>query len=122
MQKEIIYFSAFSMMEPDSVELLENNKGSISSMSDRNKIVDIPDYKILNFWDKLDEIGVWKWNDKYPIKDPELEQLTDGYTWEIKLRNRVGRAKFCSGYMSFPKKFKYLIKELNNLFGSNIRY
>ena len=122
MQKEIIYFSAFSMMEPDRVELLENNKGSISSITERNKIVDVPDYKILNFWDKLDDIGVWKWNDKYPIKDPEKEQLTDGYTWEIRLKNRSGKTKSSSGYMSFPRNFKLLIQELNSLFGSKIRF
>ena len=47
--------------------------------------------------------------------------MTDGYTWELKLRDRNGRTKCCSGYMSFPRKFKDLIRELNNLFGSNIR-
>lgn len=30
------------------------------------------------------------------------------------------RAKHCSGYQSFPRKFKDMIKELNILFGSNI--
>ena len=38
------------------------------------------------------------------------------------LRNRNGNAKHCTGYMSFPRKFKDLIKELNSLFGSNIRF
>ena len=49
-------------------------------------------------------------------------ELTDGYRWTLKLRDRKGRAKYCSGYMSFPKKFKNLIKELNSLFRSNIRF
>lgn len=130
MKKEVIYFSAFSMMEPDHVELLDNNKAIIRPITIADKVLNnckdefiiIPDYKILSFWDKIEELGVWNWNKKYPIKESDKEQITDGYNWELKLRNREGRAKYCTGYMSFPKKFKYLIKELNNLFGSNIRY
>ena len=56
------------------------------------------------------------------MKEPKLEQFTDGYNWELKLRNRNGKAKYCTGYMSFPRKFKDLIKELNNLFGSSIKF
>jgi hypothetical protein len=48
--------------------------------------------------------------------------LLDGCTWELKLRNRNGRAKYCSGYESFPRKFKDLIKELNILFGASIKF
>ena len=110
------------MIPPESVELLENNKGVIIIPSSETKIVDIRDYKILSFWDRIEEIGVWKWSKKYPVKEPELQQMTDGYNWELKLRDRNGRTKYCSGYMSFPRKFKGLIKELNNLFGSNIRF
>ena len=58
---------------------------------------------------------------KYPVKEPELEQLLDGYRWELKLRDRNGKAKYCSGY-EFSRKFKDLINELNNLFGSNIKF
>ena len=118
------------MMEPEQVELLENNKAIVRSSTLVDKIldnrkdefVDIPDYKILSFWDKIDEIGAWKWSKKYPVKEPELIQITDGYSWTLKLRNRNGKAKYCTGYMSFPRKFKNLIKELNSLFGSNIRF
>ena len=46
--------------------------------------------------------------------------MLDGYNWELKLRDRHGRAKYCSGYESFPRKFKKLIQELNTLFGSEI--
>ena len=31
MKREVIYFSAFSMMEPDRVELLKDNKGEVVS-------------------------------------------------------------------------------------------
>ena len=130
MKREVIYFSAFSMMEPEQVELLENNKAIVrpSTLADKildnrkDEFVDIPDYKILSFWDKIDEIGVWKWSKKYPLKESGLVQILDGYHWELKLRHRNGRAKYCSGYMSFPRKFKELIKELNILFGSNIKF
>ncbi len=122
MKKEVIFYSGFSMVPPESVELLENNKGSIITPSSDAKIVDIQDYKILSFWDRIEEIGVWKWHKKYPYSKLKYEQLLDGYNWELGLRDRKGRAKYCSGYESFPRKFKDLIKELNILFGSKIEF
>ena len=118
-KKETIYYSGFSMEPPETVELLDNLEGRIVS-EEKQKIIKLEEYKILSFWDKIEKIGVWKWSKKYPVKEPELEQLLDGYNWQLKLRDRKGRAKYCSGYMSYPRKFKDLIKELNNLFGSNI--
>ena len=118
-KKEIIYYSGFSMEPPETVELLDNLEGRIVS-DEKQKIIKLEEYKILSFWDKVEQIGVWKWSKKYPVKEPELEQILDGYNWQLKLRDRKGRAKYCSGYMSYPRKFKDLIKELNNLFGSNI--
>ena len=108
------------MLPPEGVELLENNKGIIIGSSSDENDVDVPDYKILSFWDRIEEIGVWKWHKKYPYSKLKYEQLLDGYNWELKLRDRKGRAKHCSGYQSFPRKFKDMIKELNILFGSNI--
>ena len=119
MKKEVISYCGFSMMPPETVELLENNKGRVI-IDEIEQIVDVPDYKILSFWDRIEEIGVWKWHKKYPYSKLKYQQLLDGYNWELKLRDRKGRAKHCSGYESFPRKFKELIKELNNLFGSNI--
>ena len=119
-KKETIYYSGFSMQPPEQVELLENNKGIIIGSTSNAIDVDVPDYKILSFWDRIEEIGVWKWRKKYPYSKLKNQQLIDGYNWELKLRDRKGRAKYCSGYESFPRKFKELIKELNNLFGSNI--
>ena len=118
-KKETIYYSGFSMEPPETVELLDNLEGRIVS-DEKQKIIKLEEYKILSFWDKVEQIGVWNWSKKYPVKEPELEQILDGYNWQLKLRDRKGRAKYCSGYMSYPRKFKYLIKELNNLFGSNI--
>ncbi len=120
-KKETIYYSGFSMDPPETLELLINFEGRITS--DQNqKIIKLEEYKILSFWDKIEQIGVWNWSKKYPVQEPELEQLLDGYRWELKLRDRNGKAKYCSGYMSFPRKFKDLIKELNALFGSNIKF
>ena len=120
-KKETIYYSGFSMDPPETLELLVNFEGRITS--DQNqKIIKLEEYKILSFWDKIEQIGGWNWSKKYPVKEPELEQLLDGYRWELKLRDRNGKAKYCSGYMSFPRKFKDLIKELNALFGSNIKF
>ena len=118
-KREVIYYSGFSMEPPETVELLDNLEGRIVS-DEKQKIIKLEEYKILSFWDKIKQIGVWKWSKKYPVKEPGLEQLLDGYNWELKLRDGKGRAKYCSGYESFPRKFKDLIKELNNLFGSNI--
>ena len=122
MKKEVISYSGHSMIPPESVELLDNKKGSIITPRLDAKIVDIQDYKILSFWDRIEEIGVWKWNKKYPYSKLKYQQLLDGYNWELKLRDRKGRAKYCSGYESFPRKFKELIKALNDLFGSEIQF
>lgn len=122
MKKEVISYSGHSMIPPESVELLENNRGSIIIPRLDAKIVDIQDYKILSFWDRIEEIGVWKWHKKYPYSKLKYLQLLDGYNWELKLRDRKGRAKYCSGYESFPRKFKELIKALNDLFGSEIQF
>ena len=122
MKKEVISYSGFSMIPPESVELLENNKGSIVTPRLDAKIVDIQDNKILSFWDRIEEIGVWKWHKKYPYSKLKYQQLLDGYSWELKLRDRKGRSKYCSAYESFPRKFKELIKALNDLFGSEIQF
>ena len=122
MKKEVISYSGHSMIPPESVELLENNKGSIITPRLDAKIVDIQDYKILSFWDRIEEIGVWKWHKKYPYSKLKYQELLDGYSWELKLRDRSGRAKYCSGYESFPRKFKELIKALNDLFDSEIQF
>ena len=118
-KREVIFYSGFSMEPPETVELLDNLEGRMVS-DEKQKIIKLEEYKILSFWDKIEQIGVWKWSKKYPVKEPELKQLLDGYNWQLKLRDRNGKAKYCSGYMSFPRKFKELIKELNILEWGNI--
>ena len=90
-KKETIYYSGFSMEPPETVELLDNLEGRIVS-DEKQKIIKLEEYKILSFWDKVEQIGVWKWSKKYPVKEPELEQLLDGYNWQLKLRDRRGRS------------------------------
>ena len=82
----------------------------------------IEDYKIINFWKKVDEFGVWKWHKKYPYWKQKYQQLPDGCDWKLKLRDRNGRAKYCSGYESFPRNFKDLIKELIDGINSDISF
>lgn len=38
----------------------------INDFVEDNKPSKIEDYKIINFWNELDKLGVWKWNKKYP--------------------------------------------------------
>ena len=119
-KKEVIHYYACWYGGEEGFELFQNNKGVAFTTSTHH--TKIKNNKILNFWNKIEEIGVWKWNKKYPYWKQKYQQLPDGYDWELKLRDRNGRAKYCSGYESFPRKFKDLIKELNNLFGSKIEF
>ena len=86
MKKEVISYCGFSMMPPETVELLENNKGRVI-IDEIEQIVDVPDYKILSFWDRIEQIGVWKWKKSY---NPKYEIL-DGYQWELNLE--IGKVK-----------------------------
>ena len=116
MKKEIIYYESGSMGFPNSVELLESNKGKILEEGSE-LIVDLKEHKILHFWDKMDELQVWKWKREY---NPKYEIL-DGHQWELKLRNRNGRTRNFDGHESYPNNYNEFIKELNNLFGSEIQ-
>ena len=118
MKKEVIYYSGCSMGGFETNELLENNKAKVSTLETGEKITDIQEYKILTFWDRIEETGIWKWKKNYT----NPMEMTDGYDWELKLRDRNGRAKYCAGYESYPRKFKDFIKELNYLFGSKIEF
>ena len=113
MKKEIIYYSSCSMDPGISVELLENNKGKISGGFE--EVVDLKEHKILHFWDRMNELQVWKWKSKYI-----MEGILDGHQWELKLRNREGKTRNFYGHMKYPDNYNELIKELNNLFGSEI--
>ena len=86
------------------------------------KTSEIEEDKIINFWKRVEELGVWKWHKKYPYWKQKYEPLLDGCDWKLKLRDRNGRVKYCSGYESFPRNFKKLIKELNILFNLDVDF
>jgi len=90
------------MAPPESVELLNDNKGIIINDSGE-KLVDIPEHKILTFWDKIDELKIWKWKKEYSPKD----EIEDGHQWELKLRNRnaINSLAFKNKKVVSPKFF-----------------
>ena len=121
MKKEVIYFDAGAFGPLAQCELingyLESNLINMGEevFSERKKIK-LDESKILYFWKRIDELNVWNWNKRY---EDEMA-LTDGYTWEVKLRNRDGKSKYSSGYEQFPKTFKKFVDELNKLFETKI--
>ena len=48
------------MKQPEEVELLKNNKEKVLASSLEEINVNVPDYKIISFWNIIEEIGVWK--------------------------------------------------------------
>ena len=103
--------------------LEKNNHGYVLNYgAELKKNETISDQKILNFWNDLENIDVWKWRRKYPYWKQKYEPLLDGCAWELKLRNRYGKAKYCYGYESFPRNFGKLIKALNQLFGTEVEW
>ena len=120
-KKEVIFYDGGSMGPPESVQLLDNCEAIILSGGADYKIK-LEEEKIITFWKNIEPIGIWNWRKKYPYFNTKYESLPDGYSWELKLRDRNGRAKYCTGYESFPRGFKKLLYELNNLFGSEIEY
>jgi hypothetical protein len=82
------------------------------------KKIKLDESRILYFWKRIDELNVWNWNKRY---EDEMA-MTDGYTWEVKLRNRDGQSKYSTGYEQFPKTFKKFVDELNKLFETKIAY
>ena len=78
---------------------------------------------------KNDHISIWRalkhtYENEvyYPVGDVIFSSKDVSRYGENGLRDRNGKTKYCTGYMSFPRKFKYLIQELNSLFGSKIRF
>ena len=123
MKKEVIYFDAgaygpFAKCELINGYLESDYMNMDEEASGESKKIKLDESKILYFWKRIDELNVWNWNKRY---EDEMA-ITDGYTWEVKLRNRDGRAKYSTGYEKFPKTFKKLIKELNILFGVSIKF
>ena len=124
MKKEVIYFDAgafgpFAKCELED-EYLVSDVNNFNSENNKisSKKIKLDNFKLDNFWKRIDELNVWNWNKRY---EDEMA-MTDGYTWEIKLRNRDGKSKYSSGYEKFPKTFKKFVDELNKLFETKIDY
>jgi hypothetical protein len=62
--------------------------------------------KIINFWKKVEELGFGNGIKNIIIGNQKYQPFPCGCEWKLKLRDRKGRAKYCSGYESFPRKFK----------------
>jgi len=123
MKKEVIDLDANWYGGGFHFQLLKDNNGLVTeNYFENRKPSIIKDLEVLNFWKKMDKINVWKWHKKYPYWKQKYEPLTDGCVWELKLRNKNGRVKYSTGHESFPRDFKKLIKELNILFGANIKF
>jgi hypothetical protein len=78
--------------------------------------IQLTERKIKNFWKKMDELDVWGWEKDYS----PIGSICDGLVWELRLRNKDGKAKVVNGHEEYPHNFNKLIKALNNLFGSKI--
>ena len=101
-----------------SYQLQENNIGLYRIEHKDTKVVELKDYEIDKFWIAMDGINIWNWKKKYPYWKQEYEPLLDGCDWELKLRDKAGRVKYSKGYESFPRSYKYLLNELNQLFSA----
>ena len=121
MKKEVIYFDAAAYGPFANCELTNGYLESVymnmdEEASGESKKIKLDESKILYFWKRIDELNVWNWNKRYE----DDMAMTDGYTWEVKLRNRDGKSKYSSGYEQFPKTFKKFVDELNKLFETKI--
>ena len=119
-KKEVIELEAFWYGGGYHFKLVDDKKGFAQSVFDKVEPYNIEDNKIVYFWQKVEELDVWNWKKKYPYWRQKGGAVSDGCRWTLKLRDRKGREKYCSGYMSFPRRYKDLIEELNNLFSSEI--
>ena len=116
-ENEVIELEALYYTGPIFISL-HSNKGFVDEFGEITE-VKIDEFKKQNFWKKIDELGVWNWHSKYPHKQPKYQSMPDMTDWELKIIYH-NKAKYCSGYDSFPRNFKKFIKELSNLMGVEI--
>ena len=115
-KKEVIFYDGNAFPSTgNTLELKAGNKGSASGM-DYMREIQLTERKIKNFWKKMDELDVWGWEKNYS----PFDRICDGHVWELRLRNKDGKAKVVNGYEEYPHNFNKVIKALNNLFGSKI--
>ena len=115
-KKEVIFYDGNAFPSTgNTLELKAGNKGTDHGMGYMREF-QLTDRKIKNFWKKMDEIDVWGWEKNYS----PVNEICDGLVWELRLRNKDGKAKVVNGHEEYPHNFNKLIKALNNLFGSKI--
>ena len=115
-KKEVIFYDGNAFpSNGNTLELKAGNKGIVSGMGYMQEI-QLTERKIKNFWKKMDELDVWGWEKDYS----PIGSICDGLVWELRLRNKDGKAKVVNGHEEYPHNFNKLIKALNNLFGSKI--
>ena len=110
MKKEVIYFDAAAYGPFANCELTNGYLESVymnmdEEASGESKKIKLDESKILYFWKRIDELNVWNWNKRY---EDEMA-MTDGYTWEVKLRNRDGSRNIHQDMKSFQKHLKNLL-------------
>ena len=120
-KKEVIYldagaFGPFAKCELTNGYLESDYRNMDEETFGERKKIKLDESRMLYFWKRIDELNVWNWNKRY---EDEMA-MTDGYTWEVKLRNRDGQSKYSTGYEQFPKIFKKFVDELNKLFETKI--
>ena len=87
-KKEVIFYdgNAFRSIG-GTLELKADNKGIDHGMGYMREI-QLTERKIKNFWKKMDEIDVWSWEKNYS----PVDEICDGHVWELRLRNKDGKA------------------------------
>ena len=122
MKQEVIDLEGIWYGGGFSFKLEKDKSGNVFDYPEIKKTPPISDVKILKFWNTIEKLGVWDWKRKYPYWKQKYEALPDQCSWKLKLRDRNGKTKYCHGYASFPRNFKKLIGELNELFETNVEW
>ncbi len=63
------------------------------------------------FWQRVDDLQVWKWKKNYSNND-----ICDGTQWSLKIKI-AGKTKNCYGSNSYPESFEQFQKILSELVG-----
>ena len=81
------------------------------------KEIEAKNDKLNKFWKRIDQIGVWNWENEYDNKNAN----TDGHQWELSLKNKEGKSIDVKGYEMYPASFNKFINALNKLFEIKIK-
>ena len=107
MKKEVIELEAIwygggfhFILQEDKTGLVLNNFGEDFEPTK------VDENKIIIFWKKVEELGVWKWHKKYPYWQQKYEPLLDGCDWKLKLRDKDGRANIVLVMKVFQENLK----------------